>query len=108
MEKNCLGITLLMNDPLASLPTFVRVAKKAKENNLFVGCSSNALFTERSLDLILPYLDFINIGIKGFTDRAYRQCGAPSATPVWRNIERLFRAGVHLEISCMYRKKRRR
>jgi len=104
MEKECVGISFLMNDPLACFPTFVKVAKKAKEHGLFMGCSSNAYFTERSLAQILPYLDFINVGIKGFSDEMYRRCGAQSAEPVWRNIESLFRAGVHVEISCMYRK----
>ena len=104
MEKECLGISFLMNDPLASLPTFIKVAKKAKENGLFVGCSSNTFFTENSLAEILPYLDFINVGIKGFSEQSYRKCGARSEKPVWRNIEILHRAGIHVEISCMYRK----
>jgi pyruvate-formate lyase-activating enzyme len=103
-EKECLGISFLMNDPLASWPTFVNVAKKAKENGLLVGCSSNAFFTESSLAQILPYLDFINIGIKGFSEQIYRQCGARSAKPVWRNIEILYKSGVHVEVSCMYRR----
>jgi len=102
-EKACLGISFLMNDPLACWPTFINVAKKAKENGLLVGCSSNAFFTKNSLAQILPYLDFINVGIKGFSDQKYHQCGARSAKPVWRNIKELHRAGVHVEISCMYR-----
>jgi pyruvate-formate lyase-activating enzyme len=103
-KQDCLGISFLMNDPLASWPTFVRIARKAKENHLLVGCSTNAFFTERSLSQVLPDLDFINVGIKGLSDQAYQQCGARSAKPVWRNIAELQRAGVHVEISCMYRK----
>ena len=103
-DKQCLGICFLMNDPLASLPTFVNVARKAKESGLLVGCSSNAYFTENSLAQLLPYIDFINVGMKGFSDSAYRRCGAGSAGPVWRNIEKLHGKGVHVEISCMYRK----
>jgi len=103
-QQNCLGICFLMNDPLASWPTFVHVAKKAKENQLLLGCSSNAFFTKASLNQVLPNLDFINVGIKGFSDKAYQRCGARSAKPVWRNIAELHRAGVHVEVSCMYRK----
>lgn len=104
IDERCLGISFLMNDPLASWPTFVALAKKAKENGLLVGCSSNALFTESSLAQILPYLGFINVGIKGFSEQTYHRCGARSAKPVWRNIEKLHREGIHVEISCMYRR----
>ncbi|MBN1545313.1 MAG: radical SAM protein [Syntrophaceae bacterium] len=100
-KQDCLGISFLMNDPLASWPTFVNVAKKAKENKMLVGCSSNAFFTESSLNQVLPYLDFMNVGIKGFSDQAYQRCGARAANPVWRNVAELYRAGVHVEISCM-------
>lgn len=104
LEKECIGIVFLMNDPLASWPTFLSVAKKAKEVGLLVGCSSNSLFTESSLDQILPYLDFINVGMKGFTEEAYHHCGAKSIKPIWRNIQRLHNSGVHLEISYFYKK----
>lgn len=104
IDEECLGITFLMNDPLASWPTFVALAKKAKENGLLVGCSSNALFTESALAQILPYLGFINVGVKGFSEQAYQRCGARSAKPVWRNIDKLYREGIHVEISCMYRR----
>jgi pyruvate-formate lyase-activating enzyme len=104
MNEGCLGICFLMNDPLASWPTFISVANKAKEKGLFVGCSSNAFFTEDSLRQAISCLDFINVGLKGFSEESYQRCGAASSKPVWRNIERLFRAGVHVEISCTYRK----
>ena len=103
LRNDCLGICFLMNDPLASWPSFVKVAKEASEKGLFVGCSSNSYFTESSLEQILPYLNFINVGVKGFSDQIYQECGARSAQAVWRNIEQLYRSGVHVEISCVYR-----
>lgn len=102
VENECLGITFLMNDPLASFHSFHRVAVAAKKHNLLVGCSTNGYFTEASLRKIMPYLDFVNIGFKGFDDAAYQSCGAPAAAPVLRNMELLARAGVHVEISCMF------
>ncbi len=104
IANNCLGIAFLMNDPLASFHTFLRVAKCAREHNLLVGCSSNGYFSETSLEQILPFLDFINIGFKGFDDASYRRCGAPSIQPVLENLRKLYEHGVHVEISCMYDK----
>lgn len=101
--EDCLGITFLMNDPLASFPTFLRVAALAKARGLLVGCSSNAYFSPQSLEKLLPHLDFINIGLKGYSDQAYRACGASAGRePVFRNLERLLAAGVHVEISVIY------
>lgn len=100
--ENCKGIAFLMNDPLASLFSFIKVAKLAKEHGLMVGCSTNAYFTKESLNRILPYLDFVNIGIKGSTNDVYRFCGGKSVKPVFRNILTLFENGVHVEVSCIY------
>ena len=105
IEENCEGIAFLMNDPLASFPTFLGVAKLARSKGLKVGCSSNTYFTPKALDLLVPYLDFINIGMKGFTDKAYYACGASSGiAPVLRNIRALVCAGVHVEISSILMK----
>ncbi|MGE4560634.1 MAG: radical SAM protein, partial [Desulfobulbus sp.] len=100
LELDCQGIVFLMNDPLAAFPRFLKIAQLAQEKNLKVGCSSNTYFTQESLGQLLPSLDFINIGMKGFTDTAYRACGVPGIQPVLRNLETLHKAGVHVEVSC--------
>ncbi|MBI5591733.1 MAG: radical SAM protein [Deltaproteobacteria bacterium] len=100
-ETRCEGIVFLMNDPLAAFPGFLKIAKLAREKGLKVGCSSNAYFTPEALSQLLPYLDFINIGMKGFSDKAYHACGAPEILPVLRNLKSLHAAGVHVEISCI-------
>jgi hypothetical protein len=67
-----------------------------------VGCSSNAYFTEFSLARLITCVDFINIGFKGFSDRDYRACGAQSLNPVLRNLDTLYKSGVHVEITCIF------
>jgi len=104
IKNNCIGIAFLMNDPLASFPTFIKVAKIAKKYGLLVGCSSNAHFTEISLAEISSYLDFINVGVKGLSDQAYQHCGGSTAKPVLRNIKKLYKNGVHVEVACIYQK----
>jgi pyruvate-formate lyase-activating enzyme len=104
VKNDCLGIAFLLNDPLASFPTFLQVAELAKKQGLLVGCSSNAYFTESSLAKISGYLDFINIGVKGLSDRAYQNCGGSTVGPVLRNLKTLHDKGVHVEVSCMLKK----
>jgi pyruvate-formate lyase-activating enzyme len=101
--EGCRGIAFLMNDPLASLTTFVRVARVAKERGLFVACASNAYFTLASLDSLTGLLDAVNIGIKGMTARAMHACGGADPEVVWRNIRLLVAGGVHVEVACMDR-----
>lgn len=103
IKQNCLGVAFLMNDPLASLPTFIRVATKAKESGLLVGCSTNGYFTEHSLRQLMPVLDFINVGFKGISDRSYAECGGKDAGPVLRNVRMLVENGVHVEASCVHK-----
>jgi pyruvate formate lyase activating enzyme len=107
LQQGCRGISFLMNDPLASFDTFLRVARAARDAGLLVGCASNAYFTETSLARLLPLLDFINIGVKGLDEQSYRACGGQSPAPVLRNIRLLHEAGVHVEVACMHRRDNR-
>ncbi|BBO86481.1 radical SAM protein [Desulfosarcina ovata subsp. sediminis] len=101
IRADCQGIVFLMNDPLAAFLRFLRIAELAQAKGLKVGCSSNAYFTPESLTQLMPFLDFINIGMKGFSDAAYQACGVPAIRPVLRNLKALHGAGVHIEISCI-------
>nr|WP_320051221.1 radical SAM protein [uncultured Desulfuromonas sp.] len=107
LDHNCEGIVFLMNDPLAAFPSFLSVARLAFQSGLSVGCSSNGYFSTAALEQLLPYLDFINFGMKGFSDAAYQACGGATLAPVLRNIERVYRAGKHIEVSCVYQRSNR-
>lgn len=104
LEEECIGIAFLMNDPLANYFTFLEVAKKAKGNGLLVGCSTNCYFSDYSANKLAPYIDFMNIGMKGFDDYVYKICGGSSIQPVLKNINTFYKQGVHIELSCMYKK----
>ena len=99
-KENCVGITFGINDPVVSFFSFKELAKKAKENGLLVGFSSNLYFTEKRLLELIEYVDFVNVGIKGFSDKIYKNiCKVPTSSPVFRNVEILFKKGIHVEIS---------
>ena len=101
-EENCLGIAFCINEPLASYQSFRGLASMAKADGLFVGCSTNAYFTETSLEGLLPLLDFVNVGLKGISDESYRHCGVRTSAPVIRNIKKIYDSGVHLEVATVY------
>ena len=104
LSQGCKGIAFCINDPTVSFFSFCALAKLAKENNLMVGFSTNGYFTRQALDQLIPFTDFVNIGVKGFSDDRYKTCGVPSSAPVFRNIQHLFAAGVHVEVAAIYMK----
>lgn len=107
LAKGCVGIAFLMNDPLASYHTFLRVARLAADRGLLIGCASNAYFTEASLRPLLDLLDCINIGVKGLSAAAMQACGGGDPGVVLRNIRLLHAHGVHVEVACMDRRDNR-
>ncbi len=104
-DENCIGITFAINEPTVSYYTFKNLAQQAKENGLLVGFSSNLYFTEEAILNLIPYIDFVNVGVKGFSDKIYQDvCKVPSSKPVFRNMEILKRHNVHFEVSIPYLK----
>jgi pyruvate-formate lyase-activating enzyme len=104
IKENCKGIVFCINDPSVSFFSFKALARLAKEKGLLVGFSTNGYLTLKALDQLIPLTDFVNIGVKGFSDTPYRACGAASSQPVFRNITRLFEAKIHVEVAAIHMK----
>ncbi len=102
LKQQCLGVVSTLNEPAANYYLFRDLAVEAKEKGLLMGCSTNCYFTGRTLNKLGQLVDFMNVGIKGHSDRSYINCGVPSSAPVFRNISRLFDMGVHVETSVVY------
>lgn len=104
LQQECLGVVSAINDPVANYYLFRDLAVQAQEKSLLVGCSTNCYFTSETLEEFGQLVDFVNVGIKGYSDRGYKNCGVSSSAPVFRNISRLFDMGVHVETSVAYSK----
>ena len=102
LQQECLGVVSTLNEPAANYYLFRDLAVQAKEKGLLVGCSTNCYFTGETLNKLGQLVDFMNVGIKGYSDRSYINCGVPSSAPVFRNISWLFATGVHVETSVVY------
>ena len=102
LQQECLGVVSTLNEPAANYYLFRDLAVQAKEKGLLVGCSTNCYFTGETLEEFGQLVDFVNVGIKGYSDQSYITCGVPSSAPVFRNISRLFDMGVHVETSVVY------
>ena len=57
--------------------------------------------SDKTLELIIPYLDAINIDLKAFTEKFYQKiCGA-RLQPVLDNLIKIEEASVHLEVTTL-------
>lgn len=74
------------------------LAKKSEIKNIWV---SNGYFSNQTLKLISPYLDAINIDLKGFSEKNYLKYSGAKLQPVLDNIKNVYKRGIHLEVTTL-------
>lgn len=73
-----------------------KLASKKGLKNIFV---SNGYESDESLKYISPYLDAINIDLKSFDPKFYREVVQGKLEPVKKNIRRAYKLGIHVEVT---------
>lgn len=100
-KSDCPSISYTYTEPTIFLEfalDTMKLAKRAGLKNIWV---SNGYFTTETLDLIAPYLDAINIDLKGFSEENYlKYCGA-KLKPVLENIKEIHQRKIHLEVTTL-------
>jgi pyruvate formate lyase activating enzyme len=76
----------------------MKLAKKAGLKNNFV---SNGFMSEESAKSVIPYLDAINIDIKGFTENFYQKICGGRLKPVLDTAKLMKKSGVWVEIATL-------
>lgn len=101
-KQKCPSISYTYTEPTIffeyALDT-MKLAHKAGLKNIWV---SNGYFTKKAFRQFEPYLDAINIDLKGFSNSNYlKYCGA-RLKPVLKNLKRIKKARhIHLEITTL-------
>lgn len=75
-----------------------RLAASRGMKNAFV---SNGYMSKEALEKIQPYLDGINVDLKSFSDDFYRQTCRAKLGPVLKNIERIYKMGIWIEVTTL-------
>ncbi len=102
-KNQCIGISFGINEPTMHYYSILELAKLAHDEGLLFGVSTNLYYTKEALLNLLPFLDFVNVGVKGFSDNVYlNYCKALSSKIVFRNIVMLFKHNVYFEVSIPY------
>lgn len=76
----------------------MKLAKKAGLKNIWV---SNGYMTKECLDLIAPYLDAINVDLKGFNEENYLKYTGAKLQPVLDNIKDIYKRDIHIEVTTL-------
>jgi pyruvate formate lyase activating enzyme len=76
----------------------MKLARASGLKNIWV---SNGYMTKKCLDLIAPYLDAINIDLKGFNEENYLKYSGAKLQPILDNIHDIYKRGIHLEVTTL-------
>lgn len=99
---NNVGIAFTYNEPFMWYEYVYDVAKKIKEydKNISIVLVTNGFVNKEPLEKILPFIDAINIDLKGFTKKYYSEiCGA-TIEPVLETIK-IASKYTHVEITTL-------
>lgn len=100
-NSNCPSVSFTYTEPTIFLEYALDTMKLAKKEGLKNIWVSNGFMSKETLKLIVPYLDAINIDIKSFEDKFYRENCAARLDPVLENCRAIVKNKIWLEITTL-------
>lgn len=101
LKTGCQSIAYTYTEPTIFFEYASDTAKLAKKKNLANIFVTNGYQTPETIKMMTGLIDAANIDLKSFSEKFYRQiCGAKLA-PVLETIKRMYKAGIHLEITTL-------
>lgn len=101
LENRIPAVAFTYNEPGIFFEYAYDTAKLAKEKGLKTVYVSNGFESREALDKILPYVDAINIDLKGATDDFYIKICGGHIQPVKDNIKYLWEKGMWVEVTTL-------
>ena len=98
-EHDALGVAFTYTEPMIWYEYIRDTAPLLNEAGLKVVLVSNGYISKEPLDDLLPFLDAVNIDLKSTRPDFYKKICKGKLEPVMENIERFYRADVHLEVT---------
>jgi len=101
LDNDCPSISYTYTSPTIFLEYALDTMKLAKKKGLKNNWVSNGFMSKETLELIVPYLDAINVDLKSFSDDFYiKNCGA-RLQPVLDSLKRIKEKGIWLEVTTL-------
>lgn len=101
LKTDCKSIAYTYTEPTIFLEYALDTMKLAYKRGLKNCWVSNGYFTKQTLVKIAPFLDAINIDLKGFSEKNYQKYSGAKLAPVLENIKAVHNKKIHLEITTM-------
>lgn len=101
IERGCQGIAFTYNEPTIWHEFNYDVCRLAKDRGLYTAYVTNGYIQEAPLRELAPYLDAMNIDVKGFTERFYREVCKASLQPVLETVRLAHSLNIHIELTYL-------
>lgn len=98
-QYGCKSIAWTYNEPTMWLEYTLDSAVLAQKQNLKTVYVTNGYMTQEALDTVGPYLDAVNVDLKGMSEEFYKELCDARLQPVLDNIKRIYDKNIHLEIT---------
>lgn len=100
-NNNCKSIAYTYNEPTIFIELMLDTSKLAKKEGIKNLMITNGYMTEEAFNLVSEYIDAMNIDLKSFSDKFYRETCKASLEPVLNTIRRAYNKGIHIEITTL-------
>ena len=101
MENGCRAIAYTYNEPTIWHEFTYDASKIAKEKGLRTVYVTNGFIEEEPLREIAPYLDAMNIDVKGFREDFYKNVCKARLEPVLKATILAHQLGIHIELTYL-------
>ncbi len=98
--KGNIGIAYTYSEPMIWYEYVYETSRLAKESGLVNVLVTNGFIEEDPLKELLPYIDAMNIDVKGFSQEFYKKYTRGSLEPVKRSVE-LAHKNCHVEVTTL-------
>lgn len=100
-QNECRGIAWTYNEPTIWHEYTVEAAKIVKESGLYTVYVTNGYIEEEPFKELSPYLDAMNVDVKGFNEGFYNKFCKARLAPVLSTCESAAALGLHLELTYL-------
>lgn len=96
-----IGIAYTYSEPLMWYEYVLDTARLVREKGLKNILVTNGYINPKPLQGLIPYLDAVNLDIKGYTKDYYQQVCKGRIDPVLSSAKLLAQGGIHLEVTTL-------
>lgn len=101
LKSKCQSIAYTYTEPTIFLELALDTMKIAKKKGLRNIWVSNGFMSPQTLELVTPYLDAINVDLKSFSEKFYKEICNGRLRPVLENLKEIYKKKIHLEITTL-------